>query len=541
MKLPKRCIKLVAYLLFGILLLPTCACTQNKQDAFKAFEGEAASIQEVLRVPGMVLGIMQNGQLVWQTALGYTDLNTRDTMRTDHLTPIASISKTMAAILVLQLEEQGKLTTNDPVIKYLKNTALPSNIKISHLLSHTSEGAPQSFFEYSGRYSLLKDIIEKVAQKDYATLMNEQILMPLEMRQSIPGVGAKGYEQLSKKIASPYKIGQNGVILKGNLPTNGLKASTGMVSSIVDLAKYAAAIYEGKLISAASIKKMWTNTLSAEGDTLPYGLGWFVRKVEGVDIFWHYGQEDCYSTVLMYVPSKKLTLIMLANSSSLSDHGRMLSGNPARSALFWTFLKHFVFNQSNEKVPVWDKPLEEWRKHLSSSLSNHQKIMAKETLISRLMLESFMSSYMASYQTASQATVNLLLDYYAQELAQTADPQLLYALLKAIKAGNYLAISVVQKITENSLQKDKSPYMHYLAGDFYYTLKEYETALSYFKKVADLSNFNFRWYQALATYYTGELLKNQKSSLAAQYLQRVVAWGWNLDNIVSKARQKLAE
>ncbi len=533
--------KLSFYLFIVAFFLPVCACTQTKQNTFEAFAEEAASIQKALRVPGIAIGIMENSQLVWQTALGYADLGTKEAMHTKHLTPLASISKTMAAILILQLEEQAKLNTDDPVAKYIKNTGLPNSTKISHLLSHTSEGIPQSFFEYSSRYGILQSIIENVAQKDYVTLMNEQILNPLAMNQSIPGVGAKGYEMLAKQIASPHKIGQNGTIVKGNLPAAGLKTSTGMVSSIGDLAKYAAAIYEGKLISPASMKKMWTNMRSSEGDTLPYGLGWFVNKVEEVDIFWHYGHEDCYSTVLMYVPSKNLTLIVLANSATLSEHGRMLSGNPARSALFWAFLKHFVFNQNTEKVLAWDSPLEDWKRYLAGSLSQVQRMTARETLISRLMLESFMSSYVPSYEAQSQATANLLLDYYSEELANTADPQLLATLLKIIKAGNYLAISVAQKITENSLLKDKSPYMHYLAGDFHYTFKEYEKALPHFKRVADLGNFNFRGYQALATYYTGEILKSQRSPLASQYLQRVIAWGWNLDNIVNLARQKLAE
>jgi CubicO group peptidase (beta-lactamase class C family) len=538
----KTVILSLVYFLAGILV----ACGQQKAtftvqlSNLELFKQEAESIRQALRVPGMTLGIMQGDSLIWQTALGQADIARSQAMQTTHLFPLASISKTMGAILLLQLEEQGLLSIEDPINKYLPEKGLPNSVKIYHLLSHTSEGVPQTFFEYSGRYGLLTDLIEKVSKQKYPALMNERILSHLNMQRTIPGVGAKGYEKLSAQIAKPYRLDKKGTILQGFLPSEGLQTSTGMVSCIEDLAKYARGIYQDKLLKPTSKQKMWTAMHSTEGDTLVYGLGWFITQVEGMEVIWHYGQEECYSTVLMYVPEKNVTLIMLANSATLSDHGRMLSGNPARSALFWAFFKHLIFSspQSANKLPTWDAPLTEWKKALET-LPEELKSQARETLISRLMVKSYLSDYQEKYKVETKENAEFLATHFPKEMEKLADPQILYVLLSLVKQGDYLLISLTEVILQNTLEKDKSPYVAYLAGRFYQIVKENETALSYFKQVADLPNFSFRWYQVLATYETGEILYNQKSASANIYLKRVINWGWNLEDVVTKARQRI--
>ncbi len=505
-----------------------------------AFLEEVTRIGSSLAVPGMTLGIMQGDSLVWEAAIGQADRARSVAMNTSHLFPLASISKTMAAVLVLQLVEQGRLRLDDAVLEYLPQEKIPESVKIHHLLSHTSEGLPQTFFEYSSRYGLLADVLEKITQKKYYQVMESNILKPLKMQRSIPGVGAKGYERLSAQIAKPYRLGDNGKILLGYLPSEGLKSSTGMVSCIEDLAKYAKGLYQGELLQADTRQKMWTNTQSLARDTLPYGLGWFIGNTEGKKIIWHYGQEACFSTVLMYIPEKDLTFIMLANSAALSEHGQMLSGNPNRSALFTAFFKHFVWDKStqNMELPAWDAPLAQWKTGLDV-YPDALKSQAKEVLLSRFMLQSYMSKYQPSYQQASMQTWMLLAKYFSADLEQLADAQLLFPLIELIQQEEYSLIPITEIIIENTKEGMRSPYIQYLVGKFYYLLHEENRALPYFKAAADMPNFKLRWYQPLATYYTGEILDNQHSPKAAIYLRRVINWGWNEDDVVVKARQRL--
>lgn len=504
------------------------------------FLEEVESIRKALSVPGMTLGIMQGDSLVWQKALGQANITRSEPMTVGHLFPLASISKTMASVLVMQLVEQGKLQLNASVRTYLPDEDIPSSVKIYHLLSHTSEGVPQTFFEYSARYGLLSDVVEKITKKKYFEVMESNILTPLKMQHSIPGVGAKGYETLSAQIAKPYRLGSKGKIMLGTLPSAGLRSSSGMVSCIGDLAKYARAIYQDQLLKPDTKQKMWKAMHTIEGDTLPYGLGWFIGNTEGKKIIWHYGQEACFSTVLMYIPEKNLTFIMLANSAALSEHGRMLNGNPARSALFCAFFKHFVWDKStqNMELPAWDAPIKQWEDSLRGYADVHKK-QAKEVLLSRFMLQSYLSKYQPSYQQASVQTWMLLARYFSADLEQLADAQLLFPLIELIQQEEYSLIPITEIIIENTKEGMRSPYIQYLVGKFYYLLHEENRALPYFKAVADMPNFRFRWYQPLATYYTGEILDNQHSPKAAIYLRRVINWGWNEDDVVVKARQRL--
>jgi len=83
---------------------------------------------------------------------------------------------------------------------------------------------------------------------------------------------------------------------------------------------------------------MFTATRSTRGETLPYGLGWFVREYLGLHVVWHYGLVSGYSSLFVRVPSRDLTLIVLADSSALSDEPRLLDGDLERSPAALAFL-----------------------------------------------------------------------------------------------------------------------------------------------------------------------------------------------------------
>jgi CubicO group peptidase (beta-lactamase class C family) len=86
--------------------------------------------------------------------------------------------------------------------------------------------------------------------------------------------------------------------------------------------------------------------VSTRGDTLPYGLGWFVQKIKGVHIQWHYGYWTGNSSLIIRVPDRKLAFVLLANSDGLSRNTALGAGDLLSSPAARAFLDAFVFGQA---------------------------------------------------------------------------------------------------------------------------------------------------------------------------------------------------
>jgi CubicO group peptidase (beta-lactamase class C family) len=100
-----------------------------------------------------------------------------------------------------------------------------------------------------------------------------------------------------------------------------------VVSTAADLARFDAALTRGELLSAESVRRMWTPGRAADGTPLAYGLGWFVQEHAGRRLVWHAGWwPQAYSALYLKLPDERLTMIVLANSEG------MWWGNPLDAA-----------------------------------------------------------------------------------------------------------------------------------------------------------------------------------------------------------------
>jgi hypothetical protein len=112
-----------------------------------------------------------------------------------------------------------------------------------------------------------------------------------------------------------------------------------MASTVLDLAKYSIALDKNLIVSAESKEKMFTRNISNSGTPLPYGLGWFVQPSSAGKLVWHYGwQPDAYTSLILKVIDKDLTLVLLANSDGLSASFKLGEGNVFNSPFAMSFL-----------------------------------------------------------------------------------------------------------------------------------------------------------------------------------------------------------
>jgi CubicO group peptidase (beta-lactamase class C family) len=115
-----------------------------------------------------------------------------------------------------------------------------------------------------------------------------------------------------------------------------------MISNIDDMLKYAAA-YDGNQLLTDELKlKVFSPMISNDGKTLPYGLGWFIQQKEGIEFDWHYGYWIGMSSLIIRVPGKKMSFVLMANSDMLSAPYPLGNGDIWVSPYAKEFLKSFV-------------------------------------------------------------------------------------------------------------------------------------------------------------------------------------------------------
>jgi len=301
-----------------------------------ALEAGLSQIYENLRMAGMAAALLRGRELLWFEGFGYADVSEKTPVTRDTPFHLASLTKTFAATLLLQLVEQGKLDLDTPAADFGISLKSPGTVTVRHLMTHTSGGRPGERYRYDGsRFGQLDRVLEQITGRSFEVNLDDIIIRPLGLKNT----GRMG-DALETKLASPYKLNSEGDLVPGAYPTH-FSSAAGLVASVSDYAKYIAALKENRFLRPETQAIAFTPTRSTKGDVLPYGLGWFVETVERTKVIWHYGYWDSVSTLVLMVPEEDLTFLAFANSDVLSrgyglGRGRVVS-SPAGSIFLETF------------------------------------------------------------------------------------------------------------------------------------------------------------------------------------------------------------
>jgi CubicO group peptidase (beta-lactamase class C family) len=251
---------------------------------------------------------------------------------------LGSITKQFTAASILLLEERGKLKLEDPIKMYLPD-APPAwdRITIFNLLTHTSgipnftslaeyktlqlsdtppaktiatvRDRPLDFFpgekmSYSNSgYILLGYVIEKITGASYEQFVRDNIFTPLGMKDS----GYDSNSAIIERRAAGYSPSPSGPINAGYVHMSIPHAAGALYSTTEDLLRWEQGLFGGKVVSAASLKKMTTPFKNN------YALGVVVQTAAGHQVIQHGGGIEGFNTFLAYYPDEKLTVIVLAN------------------------------------------------------------------------------------------------------------------------------------------------------------------------------------------------------------------------------------
>src|SRR5688572_12348127 len=153
------------------------------------FETLLESLRQELKIPAYSAAIVKDQKLIWAKGFGYADVENK-TRATEH-TPyhLASLTKTFASTMLMQLVQEGKIKLDDPVSKYGITLESEGIIRVRHLLSHTSEGNPGEQYRYNGnRFAELDKVVQGATGKSFGELLIANILDPLGMNETAPNV-----------------------------------------------------------------------------------------------------------------------------------------------------------------------------------------------------------------------------------------------------------------------------------------------------------------------------------------------------------------
>lgn len=519
-------------LLISIVSFLSCAEKPGESPS-KSFEKDLIALKEYFHIPGMAVIVTKNNKTLYENYFGYADLETKTKIDSSTIFPIASVTKTFATVLLMQYVESGKLSLDDPINDYLDNSNFSDAIKIKHVLSHTSEGNPGSFFNYSPRFALLSQVLEKISGIPLDRLIKKNIISKLSLQNTVPITSQSVLDSLADQIVKPYYY--FGEIENGHYDV-GFSTAFGLASTVRDISKFDQAVSNGSLISNSSINEMFTPFQTSITNS-PYGLGIFSQKFLDKQLVWGYGQDDCFSSFLLKAPEDNLTLVILANNNLMSDPARLINGDVTYSLFALSFLKHFVFDlPHNFDMKDWKDP-----EQIESNFpADEFQLFYRQEILANALAAGFMGLQDSTELERSRKLTGLAFKHFPEY--KTYGNQSLMQLLSILTTeANFDEFDEpIEKLGIKLLQEyEYDPYVNVYLASYYQQKGNKEQALDYYQKIVEPQNFGDFWYTVEALGFLGDYYKSENPALAKEYYQRIVDIGWNISGNLSKAREEL--
>jgi CubicO group peptidase (beta-lactamase class C family) len=341
------------------------------EERIKILTEKLDELQKKFKIPGLSFAIIHKNKIISKEGLGYADIENKIKAEASTQYRIASLTKPIAVTIILKLVELGKLNLDDPISKlypdYKKRfpeikewftkkeiTGVIENydyerddITIRHHLTHTSEGIPGENYRYSGfLFGELTKVVNNVSEVSFDTLVNKEIIENLNMESTITCKRNEEYDQQPERLAVPYCTDEGGHVIRSKYPLFDINTAAGIISTVEDLTKFDIALNKNQIISEQSKDLAFTPMISNTGETLPYGLGWFIQiyGISNQRIYWHFGFGDgSISSIYIKIPNMELTMILLANSDALCNFdGFGDTGEVSDSPFAKAFLDAFI-------------------------------------------------------------------------------------------------------------------------------------------------------------------------------------------------------
>jgi CubicO group peptidase (beta-lactamase class C family) len=338
----------------ALLLTATLAQAQVPFDATmtnKRVDEYVISLMDAYQIPGVALAIVKDNKIYKARAYGVKSLKTKDPLTAESVFHMASVSKPFAATAIMQLLEKGKMSLNDPLIKYLPYFKLDDprykDITIKQMLTHTSGipdvrdyewdkpqfdagaaeryvrslvnekmiAAPGEKFQYSNMaFDILADVIAKVSGMTFEDYIKENILNPLDMKNS---------DFLRERINQELRTSAHVLNLQPQVsevyPYNRRHApSSCLNASVLEMCNWAIAnmnkgVLKGRRILEESSYDLLFGPQVRIDQNRSIGLSWFLDRYRDIKTISHSGGDLGYRSYIIMLPEQSLAVIVASN------------------------------------------------------------------------------------------------------------------------------------------------------------------------------------------------------------------------------------
>ncbi len=335
---------------FTVLIIP--AISQNDEGL------KASKVDELFKgwdnpnSPGAAIAIVREGKVILQREYGMANLEYDIPITSSTVFHIASVSKQFTAFSILLLEDEGKLSLDDNIHKYLPDVPdFGETIRIRHLIHHLSGLREQeTLFQLSGisnadviqtehilklvhrqkklnfrpgdeieycntGYVLLAEIVERVTGKSFREWTAENIFKPLGMNNT------QFYDdntRIVKNRAYPYWIPDGTELIKGTLNYSYV-GSTSLFTTSEEMAKWLINFGDPNVGNQKIMRKMqFKSGLLNSGEDSTYGFGIGVTNYKGLKVILHSGHDAGYRAYDAYFPEQKFGIAILSNFYSIN-------------------------------------------------------------------------------------------------------------------------------------------------------------------------------------------------------------------------------
>jgi CubicO group peptidase (beta-lactamase class C family) len=332
-------------LVIGFIFASQVTAANQRADVVARF---IRAQMEKQRIPGLTLLVSRNGEPIRLEGYGLSNVELEVPAKPETIFQSGSVGKQFTATAVMMLAEAGKIGLEDRLTKYFPDAPASWNhVSVRELLSHTGgftdypqdcdmrkdytedqllrivEAIPLAYppgtnWSYSNLgYLTLGILIHRVTGEFYGDFLQQRIFNPLKMSTA----SIINEADIIPNRSAGYRLD------KGDLknqewvsPSLNTTADGSLYFSILDLAKWDAALYTEKLLKRSSLEQMWTVATLRDGrpNSGQYGYGWFVKNKKGHRVVEHEGQWQGYETEICRYIDDGLTVVVLTNLGDAS-------------------------------------------------------------------------------------------------------------------------------------------------------------------------------------------------------------------------------
>ncbi len=350
--------------LAGVVLAATVWAAPAAAQTGAGRDGLAAKVdavaQQVLKatgVPSASVAVVRHGKVVFAQAYGAAKLDPRVAAKPNMRYAIGSISKQFTAATILLLQQEGKLSLDDPVSKWLPELTRSDEVTVRELLSHTSgyqdfwpqdyvppmmlepmppqgildrwakrplDFAPGTRWQYSNtNFVIAAQIVEKITGEPFFQFLHERILAPLGLASAVDFDKGK----MTAADASGYMRYGLGPLRPAPEEAAGWMAGAGeLAMTAADLAKWDVSLIDQSLLSPASYKQLEAEVPLLNGVGTGYGLGVEVGMQSGHRVISHSGEVSGFTAENMVFPDDSAAVVVLTNQDAAPASGAIARG-----------------------------------------------------------------------------------------------------------------------------------------------------------------------------------------------------------------------